>query len=69
MTRGEHMRKARKAAGLSIPELAFKAGVSVGCLGSLECGTNNGNITTLELLADALGLSIDEYIGHKVGST
>lgn len=67
MTRSEYMRKARLKAGMSIPALAFKAGVSAGCLGAIERGTNNGNITTLELLADALGISIDEYIGHKVG--
>lgn len=67
MTRGENMRKAREAAGLSISELAFRAGTSVSGLGLLERGTNNGNIVTIELLADALGISIDEYIGHKVG--
>lgn len=26
----------------------------------------SGRIDTLELLADALGISIDEYVGHKV---
>lgn len=25
-----------------------------------------GQIDTIEILADALGLSIDEYVGHKV---
>lgn len=67
MTRGEHMREARLKAGMSIPELTFKAGIGAGCLGALERGANNGNITTIEMLADALGISIDEYIGHKVG--
>lgn len=67
MTRGEHMREARLKAGISIPELAFKAGISVGCLGALERDINNGNITTMEMLADALDMSIDDYIGHKRG--
>lgn len=43
--------------------------------GLLEDGTTcvayakvsrSGRIDTLELLADALGISIDEYVGHKV---
>lgn len=65
MTRGQHMRACRKAAGLTLRELAEKSGVWFGTINRLEMGHNDGSIVTIELLADALGVSIDEYIGHE----
>ena len=66
MTRGEIMRMHRERAGLSQYELADLSGVTQKTIWALEHDKNNGSVTTVELLADALGLSIDEYVGHKV---
>ena len=67
MTRGETMRKWRERAGLSQCELAELSGISQVTISALEKGQNSGgNLDTIELLADALGLSIDAYVGHKV---
>lgn len=66
MTRGESMRVAREKAGLTLRELENISGVKFGTISRLERGENSGSIWTVELLADALGLTIDEYVGHKV---
>ena len=65
MTRGEHMREARLKAGLTLRELGNISGVQFVTIGRLELGKRAGSIQTIELLADALGLSIDEYTGHE----
>lgn len=65
MNRGEAMREARKKAGMTMRQLAAISGVSHPEIGYLERGEINGKIDTIELLADALGLSIDEYVGHR----
>lgn len=67
MTRGQTMRKWREKRGLSQLELAMLSGISQVTISALEVGRNSGgNLDTIELLADALGLSIDEYVGHEV---
>lgn len=67
MTRWEYMRKARLNAGLSIVRLAEISGIAQTTISSLERKSLRGGwIDTIETLADALGLSIDEYVGHKV---
>ena len=66
MTRGEIMRMHRERAGLSQYELADLSGVTQKTIYALEHDKNNGSVTTVELLSDALGLSIDEYVGHEV---
>ena len=66
MTRGEIMRKWREKRGLPQYELADLSGVTQKTIYALEHDKNNGSVTTVELLSDALGLSIDEYVGHKV---
>lgn len=63
-TIGEHMRKAREAADLTIMQLAEMAGITWHCLWMLEVGRNKPRVETAILLADALGIGIDEYIGH-----
>lgn len=69
MTRGEYMRMARNSAMLSTAQLSVMSGVPVCTIRSLECNVSrSGRIDTLELLADALGISIDEYVGHMVYS-
>ena len=67
MTRGEIMRMWREKRGLSQLELAELSGIHQVTISALEIGRNSGgNLDTIELLADALGLSIDEYVGHEV---
>ena len=66
MTRGEYMRAAREEAGWRQCDLADTAGVSHGTLSQLERNMHAGSIETITLLADVLGLTIDEYIGHMV---
>lgn len=66
LSRADAMREARLNAGLTLRELGKLSGVEFGTIGRLEQGRNNGSITTIEILADALGLSIDEYTGHEV---
>ena len=61
MTRGEYMRKARMDAGLSIVRLAEISGIAQATISLLERKLLRGGwIDTIEILADALGLSIDE---------
>ena len=66
MTRGQTMKKWREKSGMSQYELAAVSGVTQKTIWALEHDKNNGSVTTVELLSDALGLSIDEYVGHKV---
>jgi len=67
MTRGEYMRKARLDAGLNIVQLSDMSGIAQTTISLLERKSLRGGwIDTIEILADALGLSIDEYIGHEV---
>lgn len=66
MTRGEYMRRARRNAELTIKQLAALSGVSANAIGGLERSKRiSGQYMTIEVLADALGLSIDEYTGHR----
>ena len=67
MTRGEIMRMWREKRGLTQCGLAKLSGISQATICAVEIGRNSGgNLDTIELLADALGLSIDEYVGHEV---
>ena len=61
------MRMWREKRGLTQLELARLSGICQVTISALEKGRNSGgNLDTIELLADALGLSIDEYVGHEV---
>lgn len=61
---GAAMRRARQRAGLSLRKLSARAGVTRQAISLLERGRREGNISTVVLLADALGLSLDEYLGR-----
>ena len=62
---GMHMRQARIDAGMTLQELSSKAGIVHSTVSSLETGKRNPSLATVMLLANALGLSIDEYVGHE----
>jgi len=66
MTRGEHMKAARKKAHLTLRQLQERSGVRYSIISALEREIHGPQLTTAEVLADALGISIDEYVGHKV---
>jgi predicted ATPase/transcriptional regulator with XRE-family HTH domain len=60
-TFGDLLRRARRAAGLSQEELAARAGLSVRGISDLERGVNQTpRKDTLDMLADALGLSPED---------
>lgn len=63
-TRGGAMIRARKAAGMSRKQLAEKAGICDACLGKWERDETVPSLTGAELAADALGISLDEYVDH-----
>ena len=62
----EAMRKAREAQGLTRYELARRSGLLTRVIAKYELGENMAGCLNLIVLADALGISIDEYIGHEV---
>lgn len=67
MTQGEYMRRARQQAGMTAPKLAELSGVSKKTIYELELGhVKYGRLDNIISLVDALGISIDEYIGHEV---
>lgn len=66
MTRGEAMREARICAEMTVLQLAKKSGIAPQAIYRLEKDESGGTVTVVEALADALGVSIDEYIGHEV---
>ena len=66
MTRRESMWSARIKAGFTQGALADEAGIMRNTLGRIERDEHIGRIDTIELLADVLGISIDEYVGHEV---
>lgn len=58
MMYGETIRKYRKEKGLTRPELAKLAGLSVSAIRSIERGERDGRPETLEKILKALGLQI-----------
>lgn len=66
MTTGEAMRAARKDAGLSQRKLAEAAGVRKNAICQYENDQHAPSLFAVIALADALGLTVDEYIGHRV---
>lgn len=64
MTIGEAARESRRRKGISVKELAAKTGVHKNTIINFEKDRIDAKISTVELLADGLGLRIDEYIGH-----
>lgn len=66
MTIGEHMKKARESKGLSMSKLGELAGVHKQTIYAAESNRAYTSILNVICLADALKISIDEYIGRKV---
>lgn len=66
MTIGEYMRTAREEAGLSQEQLADKSGVSKRSIEQYENNLTSPGLMNLLSLSDALEVSIDDYVGHRI---
>ena len=64
---GYAMRSARMELGWDRERLAEKSGVPKRTIQSYETGGSTPGLLNLIALADTLGISIDDYIGHKIG--
>lgn len=52
------LRRQREERGLTLEELAFKSGVSIGSLGRIELGRSSAAWSTVRQIAGALGISL-----------
>ncbi len=67
---GKQLQEARQAAGLTQQEMCHKAGLSYSTLAKIERGAIKApSIFTIQSIADVLGVSLDEVVGHKVGQS
>jgi transcriptional regulator with XRE-family HTH domain len=57
---GQALRQLRKEKGFTLEELAERADISVSYLSHIERGTRQAPLTTLELLAQILGINLYE---------
>jgi transcriptional regulator with XRE-family HTH domain len=60
------LRRERESAGLSVSELARRAGVSKATVSQLESGTTGPSVETLWAIADALGLPFAAFVEERV---
>ena len=60
MKQKNNLREARKAAGLTIQELADKAGIKWGIVQAIEAGRLPGTLSAKAKLSNALGMSFKE---------
>ena len=65
---GRELKAARTAAGLTLAEVARRAGLSEGFLSRLERGAASASIANLVQLADVLGLNLGELFGAAAGA-
>jgi len=62
---GERVRELREAKGLSISDLAIKAGMKRPNLSRLEHGRHQPSLETLERIAESLGISVAQLITKR----
>ncbi len=63
----ENIRDYRRSKKLSQEQLADKCGLHRTYVGSVERGERNVTLSTLEVLAKALGVSVPELLSKKEG--
>ena len=66
LTIGQSIKQHRKKAKLTQKELAEKTGYHINHIQDLEKDRHTPKITTVIDIADLLGVSIDELVGHEV---
>jgi transcriptional regulator with XRE-family HTH domain len=59
---GERLKSLRAERGLTILELALKAGVSAGIISRIERGNSNPSMRTLQRIRAALGVNLWEFL-------
>lgn len=59
---GKHLRKMREEKGVSLRELEFREDLDRGYLSRIENGQSNPSAYTLQIIADALGISLGELL-------
>lgn len=63
---GKRLQEARQRAGLTQQQLCATAGLSYSTLAKIERGAiKSPSIFTIQSIADTLGLSLDELLGHE----
>ena len=65
-TPGECMKACRIRAGLSVAELSELSAVDAVTIYAWESDRYAPRLSSMILVVDALGISIDEYVGHVV---
>lgn len=66
MTMGETMRKRREELGWSLAQLGAKSGLHENTIAGYEKDEHLPGLFNLVVLADTLGIGLDEYIGRSV---
>lgn len=66
LTTGEAMRQARESYGISQERLSKAAGLGRNAVNTYETDSSVPSIYAVIALADVLGISIDEYVGHTI---
>lgn len=61
---GKRIRELRHARGISLEELAFKAGINAPHLGQIERGLQNPTLVTLERICTALNTSLSSLFNE-----
>jgi len=59
---GKHIRYLRLKKGLSIEEIAFKAGIDAQNLRKYELGKQEMKVSMLKRIADAFGINTSEFL-------
>ncbi|PHR49849.1 MAG: hypothetical protein COA32_01560 [Fluviicola sp.] len=59
---GKHLRELRKSKGVSIEEIAYKAGLDAQNLRKYELGKQEMKISMLKRIADAFEISVSELV-------
>ena len=62
------LRREREGAGVSVSELARRAGVSKATVSQLEGGAGNPSVETLWALADALGVTFAHFVDEEAAT-
>ena len=62
---GHEVRRRRRAAKLTLEELAARAGLSANYLGTVERGSRDPSLSSVQAIADALGVTVGDLVGGK----
>ena len=68
MNAGRNVKHLRKRRGLTLDDLANRAGITKSGLWQIEEGKSSPTVATLEKIGDALGLSVSELVSEDLES-